>query len=277
MIDEVDLSPMIIESSYTYIQVGILLYIINNVVIIFLFVHINRLHQRTTMINSFLHDNISMLESLMAINKKEAKIKKQQEKSIRTDAKKREESMVAEFKKQQEEIMAAEFKKQHEFLAIETKEKEEIKNNILSKLHSENTKRQVNTALFTEWIKKNKDIEEYDRNAIEAKNNYWKGQNSPLQERDRFLASNEYSIITDTYNKYHEKVHNTHGQIVTIKKHVMQETFQGPMATTSISYGNTKQISPVPTCSPFMKQFIEATHNLFQIQQKQINILKGIE
>ena len=248
-IDQADLSPIIIESSYTYIQLGFLLYFINNVVIIFILIHINKLHKRTTLLNLFLHDNISMLEDHIATHKKITKTMKQEI----TDAKQKEAYEITEAK-QKEEALA----------------KKKVK------LYAGTTARQVNMSILESWLKKYNEIEEYDMKANEAKNDYWKGQNRPSHELERYLSSDEYKNITDTYNKYYEKVYSGNA-CVTIKKHLTQDTFQGPMTTTSVYYGNVRHASPVPTCSPFMKQFIEATYKLFQNQQKQINILKGIE
>ena len=85
---------------------------------------------------------------------------------------------------------------------------------------------------------------------------------------------------SEVFDKNAEEANRIHD--IWIRRSDMPGTERGKYAEVTANYlkyyeknrGSYKKKRPVPTPSPFIKDFIEATHNLFQIQQKRIDELE---
>ena len=85
---------------------------------------------------------------------------------------------------------------------------------------------------------------------------------------------------SEVFDKNAEEANRIHD--IWIRRSDMPGTERGKYAEVTTNYlkyyekyrGSYKKKRPVPAPSPFIKDFIEATHNLFQIQQKRIDELE---
>jgi hypothetical protein len=112
-----------------------------------------------------------------------------------------------------------------------------------------------NMAVLDKWLKKNKEAEIFDKKAEEAKKNYqmFNHRYSPATDKERREHHDKQCEISRNLNPYYESGVDSNRKII------KQQLFMDPY---------------VAGPGQFMKDFIEATHNLFQIQQKRIDELE---
>jgi hypothetical protein len=148
----------------------------------------------------------------------------------------------------------------------ETKQKQEAMNE--KKIRDT----EPNMEVLKSWLTKNEKAVIFDKKAKEAKEEY-----------DNFVHRRDISTFS-TEKEYHEYDKKRHEISRSLDKyyengtdskrmHIIQDTFQGPIAYICTPGSNKRQTAQTP--SEFMKDFIESSHNLFQIQKKRIDELEN--
>jgi hypothetical protein len=112
-----------------------------------------------------------------------------------------------------------------------------------------------NMAVLDKWLKKNEEAEIFDKKADEAEKNYrtFDHRYNHKTVKERREHNGKQCEISRNLDPYYENGINSK------RKTIKQQLFMDPY---------------VAGPGQFMKDFIEATHNLFQIQQKRIDELE---